>query len=120
MISIHYGIGQISPNLFKVDAKTLQSATYRSFVILNEVSNLWYIESLQIPFKFILSILFSILFCFKALLCQILSIPIEVGLKWCTITCYKILKSFLLQKEKHFQIFSDSENQSNNWVFVGD
>jgi hypothetical protein len=27
MISIHYIIGQISPNLFKVDATTLQRAT---------------------------------------------------------------------------------------------
>jgi hypothetical protein len=40
MISIHYVIEQISPNLFKVDAATLQSATYRSFMILNEVSSL--------------------------------------------------------------------------------
>jgi hypothetical protein len=38
MISIHYVIGQISPNLFKVDATTFQSATYRSSMILNEVS----------------------------------------------------------------------------------
>jgi hypothetical protein len=28
MISIHYIIGQISPNLFKVDATTFQSAIY--------------------------------------------------------------------------------------------
>jgi hypothetical protein len=38
MISIHYVKRQISPNLFKVDATTLQSATYRSSMILNEVS----------------------------------------------------------------------------------
>jgi hypothetical protein len=37
--SIHYIIGQISPNLFKVDATTLQSVTYRSSMMLNEVSS---------------------------------------------------------------------------------
>jgi hypothetical protein len=55
MISIHYIIGQISPNLFKVNVATLQSATYRSCMMLNEVSSLWFIENLQIPFKLILS-----------------------------------------------------------------
>jgi hypothetical protein len=50
---LFYVIGQISPNLFKVDATTLQSATYRSSMILNEVSSLWFIENLQIPFKLI-------------------------------------------------------------------
>jgi hypothetical protein len=39
MISIHYVIGQISPNLFKVDAITLQRETYRSSMMLNEVSS---------------------------------------------------------------------------------
>jgi hypothetical protein len=81
MISIHYVIGQISPNLFQVDATTLQRATYRSFVILNEVSSLWFIENLQIPFKLILSIFFYILIFFKALVCQISTIPMGVGLK---------------------------------------
>jgi hypothetical protein len=40
MTSIHYIIGQISANVFKVDATTLQSATYRSSMMLNEVSSL--------------------------------------------------------------------------------
>jgi hypothetical protein len=34
MIYIHYVIGQISPNLFKVDATTLQRATYKSSMML--------------------------------------------------------------------------------------
>jgi hypothetical protein len=102
MISIHYVIGQISPNLFKVDATTLQRATYRSSMMLNEVSSLWFIENLQIPFKLILSIFFYILTFFKALVCQIFTIPMGVGLKWCTTTCYEMLKSFLRKKKKHF------------------
>jgi hypothetical protein len=66
MIFIHYVIGQISPNLLKVDATTLQKATYRSSMMLNEVSSLWFIENLQIPFKLILSTFFYILtFFFK-------------------------------------------------------
>jgi hypothetical protein len=105
MISIHYVIGQISPNLFKVDATTLQRATYRSSMMLNEVSSLWYLENLQIPFKLMLSIFLLFLTFFKALVCQIFTIPIGVGLKWCTTTCYKILKSFLLKKKKNFQFF---------------
>jgi hypothetical protein len=40
MISIHYVIGQISPNLFKVDATTLRRTTYGSSMMLNEVSSL--------------------------------------------------------------------------------
>jgi hypothetical protein len=87
MISIHFVIGQISPNLFKVDATTLQRATYRSSMTLNEVSSLWFIENLQIPFKLILSIFFYTLTFFKAcqigtLVCPIFTIPIGVGLKW--------------------------------------
>jgi hypothetical protein len=58
MISIHYIIEQISPNLFEVDIATPQSATYRSSMMLNEVSSLWFIENLQIPFKLILFIFF--------------------------------------------------------------
>jgi hypothetical protein len=40
MISIHYVIRQISPNLFKVDATTFQRATCRSSMMLIEVSSL--------------------------------------------------------------------------------
>jgi hypothetical protein len=65
MISIHYVGGQISPNLFKVDATTLQSATYRSAMMLNEVASFWFIENLQIPFKLILSMFFYILIIFE-------------------------------------------------------
>jgi hypothetical protein len=64
MISIHYVIGQISPNLFKVDATTFQSATYWSSMILNEVSSLGFIKNRQIPFKVILSIVFYVLIFF--------------------------------------------------------
>jgi hypothetical protein len=117
MISIHYVKRQISPNLFKVDATTLQSATYRSSMILNEVSSLWFIENLQIPFKLILSIFFYILISFKALVCQSFTVPMEMGLKWSTTTCYKILKSFL--QKSICQIFIDSKNRSNNWVYAG-
>jgi hypothetical protein len=99
MISIRYVIGQISPNLFKVDATTLQRPTYRSSMMSNEVSSLWFIENLQIPFKLILSIFFNILTFFKALVCQIITISMGVDLKWCTTTFYKILKSFLVKKE---------------------
>jgi hypothetical protein len=81
MISIHYVIRQVSPNLFKVDVTTLQRATNRSSMMLNEVSSLWFIENLQIPFKLILSIFYYILTFFKALVCQFFSIPMEVGLK---------------------------------------
>jgi hypothetical protein len=97
MISIHYVIGQIFPNLFKVDATTLQRATYRTSMMLNEVSSLWFIENLQIPFKLILSIFSYILTFLKTLVQQIFTIPMEVGLKLCTTTCYKILKSSLLK-----------------------
>jgi hypothetical protein len=99
MISIHYVTWQISPNLFKVDATTRQSATYGSFMMLNEVSSLWFIENLQIPFKLILSIFFYILIFFEALVCQIFTIPMGMGLKWYTITSNKTLDSFLLKKE---------------------
>jgi hypothetical protein len=119
MIFIHYVIGQISPNLLKVDATTLQRATYISSMILNEVSSLWFIENLQIPFKLILSIFFYILTFFKALVCQKNSIPMGVGLKWCTTTCYKMLKLFLLKKRRISKKISDSENRSNNWVYAG-
>jgi hypothetical protein len=105
MISIHYILGLISPNLFKVDATILQRATYRSSIMLNEVSSLWFTENLQIPFKLILSIFFYILTFFKALVCQIFTIPMGVDLKWCTTTCYKILKSFLVKKTEAFSIF---------------
>jgi hypothetical protein len=81
MISIHYVIGQISPNLFKVDATTLQSATYRSSMMLNEVSSLWFIENPQIPFKLILSTFFYVLIFFKTLVYQMFTIPMGVGLK---------------------------------------
>jgi hypothetical protein len=74
-IIIHYLIEQISPNLFKVDATTLQRATYKSSMMLNEVSSLWFIENLQIPFKLMLSIFLYILTFFKALVCQIFTIP---------------------------------------------
>jgi hypothetical protein len=67
MIFIQYIIGQISPNLFKVDATTLQRETYRSSIMLNEVSSLWFIENLQIPFKLILSIFFNILTFLKSI-----------------------------------------------------
>jgi hypothetical protein len=87
MISIHFVIGQISPNLFKVDATTLQSATYRSSMMLNEVSSLWFIKNLQIPFKLILFTFLYILTFFKALVCQMFTIPMGVGLKWYTTTC---------------------------------
>jgi hypothetical protein len=53
------------------------------------------------------------------LVCQIFTIPIGVGLKWCTITCYKILKSFLLKKRSISKKNCDSENWSNNWVYAG-
>jgi hypothetical protein len=81
MISIHYVMGQISPNLFKVDATTLHIATYRSSMMLNEVSSLWFIENLRSPFKLILSTFFYILIIFTALVCQIFTIPMGVGLK---------------------------------------
>jgi hypothetical protein len=61
MISIHYVIGQMSSNLFKVDATTFQSTTYWSSLILNEVSSLGFIKNHQIPFKIILSIVFYVL-----------------------------------------------------------
>jgi hypothetical protein len=67
MISIRFVIGQISPNLFKVDARTLYNATYRSSMMLNEVSSLWFIENLQIPFKLILSIFFFIFIFIKSI-----------------------------------------------------
>jgi hypothetical protein len=114
MISIHYVTWQISPNLFKVDATTHQSATYGSSMMLNEVSSLWFIETLQIPFKLILSTFFYILIFLKALVCQIFTIPIGVDLKWCTITCNKTLNSFLLKRRSIYNFFSDSENMSNN------
>jgi hypothetical protein len=119
MIYIHYVIGQISPNLFKVDATTLQSATYRSSMMLNEIPSLWFIENLHIPFKLILSIFFYILIFFKALVCEIFIIPMGVGLKWCTTTCYKILDSFLLRKRSMCNFYSDSKNQLNNWIYAG-
>jgi hypothetical protein len=81
MISIHYVLGQISPNLFKVDATTIQRATYRSSIMLNEVSSLRFIGNLQIPLKLILSIFFYILTFFKALVYQIFTIPMGVDLK---------------------------------------
>jgi len=93
MICINCVIGQISSNLFKVDATMDQIATYRSSITINEISNLWFIKDLQIPFKLILSTFFSIYHFFEAHICQIFTIPMEVGLKWCTTTCNKILKS---------------------------
>jgi hypothetical protein len=81
MIYIHFVIGQISPNLSKVDATTLQRTTYRSSMMLNEVSSLWFIENLQIPFKLIiLTIFIYFKTFFKALVCQIFTIPIGMGL----------------------------------------
>jgi hypothetical protein len=44
MISICYIIGQISPNLFKVDATTLKSATYRSSMMLNEILQILFFD----------------------------------------------------------------------------
>ena len=98
MIFIPYIIGQIFPNLFN----NSQIASYRSSMMLNKVSSLWFIENLQIPFKLILFIFFYILIFFKALICQIFTILMEAGLKWFTTTCHKILKSFLLKERSIF------------------
>jgi hypothetical protein len=76
-------------------------------MMLNEVLSLWFIENLQIPFKLILSIFLCILISFKALVCQIFTKPMGVGLKWCMTTCYKILKLFLQKKKSIFNFFSD-------------
>jgi hypothetical protein len=71
-------------------------------LMLNEVSSLWLIQNLQIPFKLILSTFFYIYIFFKALVCQIFTIPMGVDLKWCTITCNKTLNSFLLKERSIF------------------
>jgi len=49
MMGISCVIGQISSNLFKIDATIFQIPTYRSSMIVNEISSLWFIKNFQIP-----------------------------------------------------------------------
>jgi len=60
MICIECLIKQISSNLFKVDATTSQIATYRSYMIVDGISSLWFMKDLQIQFKWISSTFFYI------------------------------------------------------------
>jgi len=59
MIGINCVLPQISSNLFKVDATTIQIVAYGSSMIVNDISSLWFTKELQIPFKLKLSTFFS-------------------------------------------------------------
>jgi len=89
MICINCILQQISLNLFKIHATTTQTRTYRSSMIIVDISSLCFNKNLLIPFKLKLSTFSFVFNSFDTYTCQIFKIPMEVGLKWCTTICSK-------------------------------